>query len=122
MLFRIANWMLIPVLTMTIACSLANAGMDSPAMARKMSAPCPFHPEPPATEKSPEKPKCLNCLTNSVRMEDRHEVQPNFHVNFAVPQPLATVAFFDMATSVSAWKLPSLALESPPLIAVPLRV
>lgn len=72
MRWRITNWMLAPIFAITVACSLANIGQEAPKSAKKMSAPCPLHPQQQeAPDSSSERPRCLNCLTGSVLGEQK---------------------------------------------------
>ena len=131
MKWPLTNWILAPVFTLSIACSLAKVEVSSPKLAQKMSAPCPFHSqqetqssESPAPSSAPsnDKSSCPNCLTSSVRSEEPTQAQSVLAVNDFLPeaQLMAHVAEWPGSSAFSSYM--DYFSGPPPRNILPLRI
>ena len=122
---KILNILLVPVIALTVTCSLANAGMNSPLVEHKGAAACPFHaqkelPEPLPAEQ-PSGVKCLSCLPNSALLQKSVDIAPDTALVAIVP-----VEVFAGLTPVDHGPLningAQSAAETPPVLLSPLRI
>jgi hypothetical protein len=130
---RTINLFLVPVFTITLACSLAKVEITAPQLAKQTSAPCPFHKQlsqpveeqgnSVSPEASPEKDKtCPNCLSQSFFGEQRTQLQTavlacaTIHAAMLVPADTGSTEAL-----TNSW-IPLFAAGPPPSSALPLRI
>jgi hypothetical protein len=130
MRWRAINFVLAPVFTLMLVCSMAKLQLDTPQLAKKLTSACPFHPgmtieveEEDGTVASSQAPKhCFNCLTESILIERSDELNRSATLQLLFPKASRLVpdAFAEPVVLLAA-AFP-FASGPPPDGALPLRI
>jgi hypothetical protein len=89
---HMVNWLLVPVLTVGIACSVTRVDITVAHLGQQMSAGCPFQMDMPkqGPAEVPTKSACTNCLSSSILLEQPHQVASPLELSAVLPLELVS--------------------------------